>query len=63
MEGYTHCEVEEACAAQEAMAMLGHLTDQDFLGMVRSGMTANCPMSPTAVVNANQIFLALTLQE
>jgi hypothetical protein len=33
MEGYTQCEVEEACTASEAQAMLGHPTDQDFLGM------------------------------
>ena len=56
MEGYTQREVEEACAAREAQAMLRHPTDQDFLGMVRSRMITNCPMSPTAVLNANRIF-------
>ncbi len=38
MEGYTQHEVEDARAAREAQAMLGHLTDRNFLGMVRSGM-------------------------
>ncbi len=56
MEGYTQHEVEEACATHEAQAMLGHLMDKDFLGMVCSGMIANCPMSPTAMVKANRIF-------
>jgi hypothetical protein len=35
--------------------MLGHPTDQEFLGMVCSGMILNCPEIPTAVKNANQI--------
>jgi hypothetical protein len=30
MEGYTRCEVKEACAVQEAHAMLGHPTDRCF---------------------------------
>jgi hypothetical protein len=38
MEGYTQHEVEDARAARKAQAMLGHLTDRNFLGMVRSGM-------------------------
>jgi hypothetical protein len=37
MEGYTRREVKEACAVQEAQAMLGHLTDQEFL-VSRNGM-------------------------
>ncbi len=57
MEGYTQQEVEEACAAREAQAMLGHPTDdRDFLGMVHSRMITNCPVSPDAVINANCIF-------
>ena len=36
--------------------MLGHPTDRDFLGMARSEMITNCPMSPTAVLKANCIF-------
>ncbi len=56
MEGYTRREVEEARTAQEAQAMLGHPTDQEFLGMVRSGMILNCPVTPTAMQNAKRIF-------
>ncbi len=56
MEEYTRREVEEARTAQEAQAMLGHPTDQEFLGIIRSGMISNCPVTPTAVQNANQIF-------
>jgi hypothetical protein len=56
MEGYMRHEVKEARAAREAQAMLGHPTDQEFLGVVRSGMILNCPVTPTAVKNANQIF-------
>ena len=56
MEGYRQCEVEEARATCKAQAMLGHPTNQDFLGMVHSGMITNCPVSPTAVLNANRIF-------
>jgi hypothetical protein len=56
MEGYMRHEVEEARVAQEAQAMLGHPTDQECLGMVRSSMISNCPVTPTALQNANQIF-------
>ncbi len=56
MEGYTSRKVEEACAMQEAQAMLDHPTDQEFLGMVCSGMILNCPVTLTAVQNANRIF-------
>ena len=48
MDGYMQREVKEV--------MPGHPTNQDFLGMVRSGMITNCPVSPTAVLNANRIF-------
>ena len=56
MEGFTKCEVEEAQQAREAQAMLGHPTDQDFLGMVRGGMISNCPVTANTVRNAHQIF-------
>jgi hypothetical protein len=56
MEGYARHKVEEACTVQEAQAMLGNQTDQEFLGMVRSGMILNCPVTPTAMQNANQFF-------
>ncbi len=41
MEGYMRREVEEACTVQESQAMLGHPTDQEFVGMVRFGMILN----------------------
>jgi hypothetical protein len=56
MEGYMRHEVKMARATQEAQAMLGCPTDQEFLGMVRSGMISNCPVTPTAMQNTNQIF-------
>jgi hypothetical protein len=56
MEGYTQREVEDSRATREAQAMLGHPTDRNFLGMVRSGMILNCPVNPSAVQNANRIF-------
>ncbi len=56
MEGYTQREVEDARAAREAQAMLGHPADRDFLGMVRSGMILNCSVTPNAVQNAHPIF-------
>jgi hypothetical protein len=37
--------------------MLGHSTDCDFLGMVRSGMILNCPVTPNAVPKAHPIFV------
>jgi hypothetical protein len=55
MKGYTQCEVVEACTAREAQAMLGHPNNQDFLGVVRSGMIVNCLVSLTAFLNANCI--------
>jgi hypothetical protein len=56
MEGFTKREVEEAKAAREAQAMLGHPTDREFLGMVRSHMINNCNVTNTAIHNANRIF-------
>jgi hypothetical protein len=56
MEGYTQHEVKDARATHEAQAMLGHLTDHDFLGMIQSVMILNCPVTPSAVQNANRIF-------
>jgi hypothetical protein len=54
--GYTRRKVKEACMAREAQAMLDHPTDQEFLGMVHSGMILNCSVTPTALQNTNQIF-------
>jgi hypothetical protein len=56
MEGYMQHEVEDAHAACKAQAMLGHPTDRDFPGMVRSGMILNCPVTPNDVQNAHHIF-------
>ncbi len=56
MEGHTQRKVEDARAAREAQAMLGHPTDRDFLGMVHSGMILNCPVTPNAVQNTHRIF-------
>jgi hypothetical protein len=62
MEGYKRRKVKEAPTVQEAQAMLGHPTDQEFLGMVRSSMILNCPVTQTAMQNAAE-FLVPTLQE
>ncbi len=56
MEGFTKQEVEEARAVREAQAMVGRPTYSDFLGMVHANMIPNCPVTPTAVKNANAIF-------
>jgi hypothetical protein len=56
MEEYTRREVEKACTTQEAQAMLGHPTDRECQGMVHTGMILNCPVTPTAMQNANRIF-------
>jgi len=56
MEGFTQREVEEARAAREAQGMIGHPTDCNFLGMVRANYILNCPVTQSAVKNANQIF-------
>jgi hypothetical protein len=55
-EGFTKHEVEEAQKAHKVQGMLGHPTNRDFLGMVRGGMISNCPVTPTTVQNAHQIF-------
>jgi hypothetical protein len=56
MEGFTKQKVEEARAAWEVQARIGHPTDRNFLGMVHVKMIPNCPIIPTAVKNANVIF-------
>jgi hypothetical protein len=56
MEGDTHPEVEETCAAREAQAMLGHPSNRDFLEIVHFGMITNSPVFPDAVINANHTF-------
>ena len=56
MEVFTRWDVEEAHAAREAQAMMGHPTDCDFLGMVRANLITNCPVPATAVMMAHTIF-------
>ncbi len=56
IEGYTKRVVEEACSACKARAMLSQPTDQEFLGMVCSGMILNCPVTLAAMQNANHIL-------
>jgi hypothetical protein len=56
MEGYMRHEVKEARTAQKSQAMLGHPTDQEFLGMVHFVMISNCPVTPSARQNSNQFF-------
>ena len=36
--------------------MVGHPNDHDFLGMVRANYIMNCPVTKSAVKNANLIF-------
>lgn len=55
-EGYNQREIEEAKMARRAVAMIGHLTEQKFMGMVRNKMIKNCPVSPVAIANAYKIF-------
>jgi hypothetical protein len=55
MEGYTKREVEEARQTRDVQAMVGHPTDREFLGMIRSGMISNCPVTPTVVTNYVEI--------
>ena len=56
MEGFSKCKVKEAKVACKAQAMVGHPTNREFLGMVRSHMISNCNVSDTAIHNANRIF-------
>jgi hypothetical protein len=56
MEQFTKQEVEDAWAACEEQAMVGHPTDCNFLDMVCAHMIPNCPMTNRAVKNANLIF-------
>ncbi len=56
LEGYTAREIEDVPAAQAAQAMLGHPMGRDFLGMVHANLIDNCPVTKSAVINANQIF-------
>jgi hypothetical protein len=62
MEGYTRRKVKEACATQEAQAMLGQPTDQEFLGMMNSGMILNFPVTQLLCKMLTK-SLAPTLQE
>ena len=36
--------------------MIGHPTDREFLGVVRSNMIINCPVTESTIHNANRIF-------
>jgi hypothetical protein len=56
MEGYTALEIEDARAARAVQVMLGHPTDRDFWGMVHANQINTCPVTKSAVINANQIF-------
>jgi hypothetical protein len=55
-EGFTRREVQEARAAREAQAMIGHPTDREFRNMVRTNMIPNCPVTTVAIDNANKIW-------
>ncbi len=56
IEGFTKRKVEEAKAACEAQAMLGHPTDCKFLGMLCSNMISNCTITNSAIQNTNRII-------
>ena len=56
MDCFTKREVKDACAARKAQAMLGNPTNCKFLGMVHNNMITSCPVTPTTVTNAHNIF-------
>jgi hypothetical protein len=56
MEGYTKREVKDARAACKVQGMVGHPTDPNSLGLVHANMITNCPVTKSAVKNANVIF-------
>ena len=55
-EGFTKREVKEAMAARETQAMIGHPPDRAFKDMVRDNMIPDCPVTLTAIDNANKIW-------
>ncbi len=55
-EGFTKREVQDAIAARKAQTMTGHLTDAQFLEMVRNETIKNCPIKPKHITNARSIF-------
>ena len=56
MEGFTKRDVAKAHAARRLQGMIGHPSDQDFTGLVREKLLANCPVTVSNVANAKSIF-------
>ena len=55
-EGYTKNEVEGAIKAHHLQAILGHLSQKDFEGMVHANLIANCPVTEKDVSNGYALF-------
>ena len=55
-EGYTKHEVKGAIKAHQLQAMLGHLSQKDFEGMVNANFTANGPVMQKDISNAYALF-------
>jgi hypothetical protein len=55
-EGYIQREYERAKQARRALGMVGHTSPKDFHNMVYSNKIHNCPVAPSGVKAANNIF-------
>ncbi len=54
--GFTKKEVLQAKEARRAMGMIGNPSESNFKGLVSNSMITNCPMTTTAITNAQNIF-------
>jgi hypothetical protein len=55
-EGYTRHKIKKAQEARRLQGMIWKPTKQEFAGMVREKLIANCPVTVQDVHNANQFF-------
>jgi hypothetical protein len=55
-QGYTNRDYNRAKQARRALGMVGYPSKRDFRNMVSSNMITNCPVTPTDINAANNIF-------
>ena len=54
--GYTKCDIAKAHEAPRLQPMIGCPSPRDFTGVVCAKLLLNCPVSPSDITNAHDIF-------
>jgi hypothetical protein len=55
-EGFTKKQVQRATLARRIMGMIGAPTEREYQGLVRINFLQDCPITPSDIANAHNIF-------